>query len=120
MALACYSDEPIYTDPATLYGAGFLLKYAAPGRTVLAGFAPPGGLFYYNPSPARLEVNPDGAEKFEPRGTWTLLRSVTENPKLSARILRASRLAAILPAGITRKLDPPLHHSYLYRLPARE
>ena len=84
----------------------------------MAGFAPPGGLFYYNPSPARLEVNRDAVGKFEPRSTWTLLRSIAEEPKLSARILHASGLAGVLPAGVAQKLDPPLHRCSLYRVPA--
>ena len=119
VALARVSDEPIYTDPATLGGANFLLKYTAPGHNVMAGLAPPGGLFFYNPLPTRLEFIRDSVGKFEPRSTWTLLRSVTEEPKLSARILRASGLEAVLPVGVAQKLDPPLHRCYLYRLPPR-
>jgi len=117
VALARASDEPIYTDPATLGGATFLLKYTAPEHKVISGFAPAGGLFFYNPSPTRLEFHRDSIGKFEPRSTWTLLRSITEEPKRSALILRASGLEAVLPVGIVQKLDPPLHRGYLYRVP---
>jgi 4-amino-4-deoxy-L-arabinose transferase-like glycosyltransferase len=120
VALARSSDEPIFTDPATFGGASFLLRYTAPDHNVIAGFAPAGGLFFYNPLPARLELNRGTVGRFEPRSTWTLLRSVTEEPKLSARILRASGLEAVLPAGVAQKLDPPLHRCSLYRLPTRE
>jgi hypothetical protein len=120
VALARSSDEPIFTDPATFGAASFLLKYTAPEHNVIAGFAPAGGLFFYNPLPARLELNRGTVGRFEPRSTWTLLRSVTEEPKLSARILRASGLEAVLPAGVAQKLDPPLHRCSLYRLPTRE
>jgi hypothetical protein len=119
VALARTTDEPIYTDPATLRGAGFLLKYTAPGHDVRAGLAP-GGLFFYNPSPTRVLPDRDLIERFKPRSTWTLLSSVTEEPKLSARIVEASGLEAVLPAFIAHKLDPPLHHCYVYRLPSRD
>jgi 4-amino-4-deoxy-L-arabinose transferase-like glycosyltransferase len=117
VALARASDEPIYTDPATLGGATFLLKYTAPGHKVISGMAPAGGLFFYNPLPTRLEFHRDSVGKFEPRSAWTLLRSITEEPKLSALILRASGLEAVLPVGVAQKLDPPLHRCYLYRVP---
>jgi hypothetical protein len=120
VAVARASDEPIYTDPATLNGAKFLLKHIAAGHAVIAGLTPAGGLFFYNSSPARLEFYGDSAGRFEPRATWTLLRSFDEEPKLSARILRASGLEFVLPAGVAQKLDPPLHHCSLYRLPTRE
>jgi hypothetical protein len=120
VAVARVSDEPIYTDPATLNGAKFLLKYTATGHNVIAGLTPAGGLFFYNSSPTRREFYRDSAGKFEPRATWTLLRSFDEEPKLSARILRASGLEAVLPVGVAQKLDPPLHHCYLYRSPPRE
>jgi hypothetical protein len=79
VALARASDEPIYTDPATLGGATFLLNYTAPGHKVISGMAPAGGLFFYNPSPTRLEFHRDSVGKCEPRSTWTLLRSITED-----------------------------------------
>jgi hypothetical protein len=120
VAVARASDEPIYTDPATLNGAKFLLKYTATGHNVIAGSAPAGGLFFYNSSPTRREFYRDSAGKVEPRATWTLLRSFDEEPKFSARILRASGLEAVLPVGVAQKLDPPLHHCYLYRSPPRE
>jgi 4-amino-4-deoxy-L-arabinose transferase-like glycosyltransferase len=120
VAVARASGEPIYTDPATLNGAKFLLKYTATGHNVIAGLAPAGGLFFYNSSPTRREFYRDSAGKFEPRATWTLLRSFDEEPKLSALILRASGLEAVLPVGVAQKLDPPLHHCYLYRSPPRE
>jgi hypothetical protein len=119
VAFARSSDEPIYTDPATFGGASFLLKFTAPEQNVIVGLAPPGGLFFYNPSPARPGPHHDGGE-FEPRSTWTLLQSVTEEPKLSARILHASGLAAVLPVGVAQKLDPQLHRCYLYRLPRQQ
>jgi 4-amino-4-deoxy-L-arabinose transferase-like glycosyltransferase len=115
VAVARTSDEPIYTDPATLNGAKFLLKHTAPGHDVLAGLAPAGGLFFYNSSPTRAEFYRDSVGKFEPRATWTLLRTFKEEPRLSARILRASGLEAVLPTGIVQKLDPPLHFCGLYR-----
>jgi len=120
VAVARTSDEPIYTDPATFNGSKFLLKHIATGHSVVADLAPPGGLFFYNSSPARLEFYGDSVGKFQPRAIWTLLRSFNEEPKLSARILRASGLEAFLPTGVAQKLDPPLHHCSLYRLPARE
>jgi len=120
VAVARASDEPVYTDPATLNGAKFLLKHTAAGHEVLAGLARPGGLFFYNSSPTRLEFYRDSVGRFEPRATWTLLRSFDEEPKLSARILRASGLEFVLPAGVAQKLDPPLHHCSLYRLPPSE
>ena len=120
VAVARASDEPIYTDPATFNGSKFLLKHIATGHSVVADLAPPGGLFFYNSSPARLEFYGDSVGKFQPRAIWTLLRSFNEEPKLSARILRASGLEAFLPTGVAQKLDPPLHHCSLYRLPARE
>jgi hypothetical protein len=118
VALAHASDEPIYTDGATLNDASFLLKYTAPSHSVVAGSPPAGGLYFYNPLPAHLRFESDRIGKLEPRSTWTLLRSVSEKPKLSARILRASGLEAILPAAVSQKLDPPLHRCDLYRLPA--
>jgi 4-amino-4-deoxy-L-arabinose transferase-like glycosyltransferase len=120
VAVARTSDEPIYTDPATFNGAKFLLKHIATGHNVIADLAPPGGLFFYNSSPARLEFYGDSVANFQPRATWKLLRSFNEEPKLSARILRASGLEAYLPTGVAQKLDPPLHRGSLYRLPARE
>jgi 4-amino-4-deoxy-L-arabinose transferase-like glycosyltransferase len=120
VAVARASDEPVYTDPATLNGAKFLLKHTAAGHEVLAGLARPGSLFFYNSSPTRLEFYRDSVGRFEPRATWTLLRSFDEEPKLSARILRASGLEFVLPAGVAQKLDPPLHHCSLYRLPPSE
>jgi hypothetical protein len=120
VAVARTSDEPIYTDPATFNGSKFLLKHIATGHSVVADLAPSGGLFFYNSSPARLEFYGDSVGKFQPRAIWTLLRSFNEEPKLSARILRASGLEAFLPTGVAQKLDPPLHHCSLYRLPARE
>ena len=120
VAVAGASDEPIYTDPATLNGAKFLLKHIAPGHNVIAGLAPAGGLFFYNSSPARLEFHRDSVGRFEPNATWTLLRRFDDEPKLSARILRASGLEVVLPEGVAQKLDPPLHHCSLYRLPPRE
>jgi 4-amino-4-deoxy-L-arabinose transferase-like glycosyltransferase len=120
VAVARASDEPIYTDPATLNGAKFLLKYTATGHNVIAGSAPAGGLFFYNSLPTRREFYRDSAGKFKPHATWTLLRSFDEESKFSARILRASGLEAVLPVGVAQKLDPPLHHCYLYRLPPSE
>jgi hypothetical protein len=79
--------------------------------------APAGGLVFYNPLPTRLEFHRDSIGMFEPRGTWTLLRSIIEEPKLSALILRASGLEAVLPVAVAQKLDPPLHRCYLYRVP---
>jgi len=38
VALARTSDEPIYTDPATLKGASFLLQYTASGHKVVAEY----------------------------------------------------------------------------------
>ena len=120
VAVAHASDEAIYTDPATLSGAKFLLEHIAMGHNVIAGLAPAAGLFFYNSSPARLEFYGDSVGRFEPRATWTLLRSFNEKPKLSARILHASGLEVVLPEGVVQKLDPPLHHCSLYRLPLRE
>jgi hypothetical protein len=117
VAVARASDEPIYTDPATLNGAKFLLKHIAAGHNVIAGLAPAGGLFFYNSSPTRLEFYGDSVGKFQPLATWTLLRSFNEEPKLSARILRAGGLEGFLPTGVAQKLDPPLHRCSLYRLP---
>jgi 4-amino-4-deoxy-L-arabinose transferase-like glycosyltransferase len=117
VTVARASDEPIYTDPATLNGAKFLLKHTSMGHNVIAGLGPAGALFFYNSSPTRFEFYRGSIEKFEPRATWTLLQSFDEQRKLSARILRASGLEAVLPAGVARKLDPPLHHCFLYRLP---
>jgi len=48
------------------------------------------------------------------------LQSVTEEPKLSARILRASGLEAVVPVAVTQKLDPPLRRCYLCRLPQQQ
>ena len=59
VAVARASDEPIYTDPATLNGAKFLLKHTAAGHKVVADLAPAGGLFCYNSSPTRLEFHRD-------------------------------------------------------------
>ena len=120
VAVARASDEPIYTDPATLNGAKFLLEHTAKGHNVIAGLAPAGGLFFYNSLPGRFEFYSDSVGRFEPRATWTLLQSFNEEPKLSARILSASGLEAVLPAGVAQKLDPPLHRCSLYRLPTRE
>jgi len=117
VSLARSSGEPIYTDPATFGGASFLLNYMVPGQNVIAGLAPAGGLFFYNPSPARRGLHRDGVREFEPRSTWALLQSVTEQPKISARVLRASGLEAVLPLAVAQKLDPPLRRCYLYRLP---
>jgi hypothetical protein len=118
VALARTSDEPIYTDTNTLVdGASFLLKYTAPGHTVVAGLAPAGGLYFYNPWPAHPRPHRDSIARFEPRATWTLLRSISEEPRLGARILHASGLEAVLPVGVAQKLDPPLHRCNLYRLP---
>jgi 4-amino-4-deoxy-L-arabinose transferase-like glycosyltransferase len=117
VAVARTSDEPVYTDPATLNGAKFLLEHTAVGHKVIAGLAPAGGLFFYNSSPARVELYRDSIGKFEPRATWTLVHTFNEEPKLSARILRASGLEAILPRGVIQKLDPPPHHCSLYRAP---
>jgi 4-amino-4-deoxy-L-arabinose transferase-like glycosyltransferase len=119
VALAGASDEPIYTDPATLRGANFLLEYTVPGHKVVAGLAPAGGLFFYNPFPLRTEGSRDSASKFKPGATWILVRALVEEPKLSARLLRASGLEAVLPVGVARKLDPPPHRCYLYRFPPR-
>ena len=91
-----------------------------PSQNVTAGLAPAGGLFFYIPSPARPRLHRDGVREFEPRSTWTLLQSVTEEPKLSARILRTSGLEAVLPVAVTQKLDPPLRRCYLYRLPQQQ
>ena len=117
VSIARAFDEPIYTDGATLRGASFLLDHTAPGHKVIPGLAPAGGLFFYNPSPLRAGPNPDNAGKVEPAATWTLLQSIVEQPRISARILQASGLEPILPVGVARKLDPPLHRCYLYRLP---
>jgi len=119
IALARTTDEPIYSDPATRNGANFLIKYTAPGHEVAAGAPPPGGLFFYNPTSSRLEEY-GATAKIEPDSTWILLRSITEKPKLSARVLRASGLEAALPVGVANRLDPPLHRVSLYRLPPRE
>jgi 4-amino-4-deoxy-L-arabinose transferase-like glycosyltransferase len=123
VAIAHESDEPIYTDPETLRGARFLLESNAPGRTVIAGMAPSGGLYFYNPMPGRRELDRASLGKFEPSikpsNTWTLLRTVVEDRKLSARILRAIGLEPLLPVGVVGKLDPSPHVSYLYRLPAQ-
>lgn len=116
VALVRTSDEPIYTDPATLKGASFLLEHTALADRVVAGAAPAGSLFFYNPSPRRGEDNRDDV-KLEPRATWTLVHSITEKRKISARILQASGLEAVLPVGVVQKLDPPPHRCYLYRLP---
>jgi Dolichyl-phosphate-mannose-protein mannosyltransferase len=119
VAVARASDELIYTDPATLNGAKFLLQHTAMRDNVIAGSPAAGALFFYYSSPARADFYRDSVGKLEPRSTWTLVRSFDEEPKLSARILRASGLEAILPAGVEKKLDPPLRHCFLYRLPAQ-
>jgi len=118
VAIAHESDEPIYTDPATLRGARFLLEHTAPGHTVIAGMAPSGGLFFYNPLPARRELDRASLGKLKPSNTWTLLRTVVEDRRLSARILRTIGLEPLLPVGVAGKLDPSPHAGYLYRLPA--
>jgi 4-amino-4-deoxy-L-arabinose transferase-like glycosyltransferase len=120
VAIARESDEPIYTDPATLRGARFLLEHTAPGHTVIAGMAPSGGLFFYNPLPARRELDSASLGKFKPSGTSTLLRTVVEDRKMSARVLRASGFEALLPVGVVGKLDPSPHVAYLYRLPTHD
>ena len=95
-------NENTFTDGA----------WSSPDERLLPGE----GAIFYNPTPARPGPHRDGVE-FKPRSTWTLLQSATQEPKLSARILHASGLAAVLPVGVERKLDPPLRRCSLYRLP---
>ena len=120
VAIARGSGEPIYTDPATLRGTRFLLEHTAPGHTVVAGMAPAGGLFFYNPLPGRRELDRASLGKFKPSSTWTLLRTIVEDRKLSAHILHSSGFEALLPVGVVGKLDPSPHVVYLYRLPVRD
>jgi hypothetical protein len=117
VGLARAHDEPIYTDSNTLRGAGLLLEHAAPGHQVIAGSAPAGGLFFYNPRPAHILYH---QETIEPQSKWTLVQRIMETPKLSARILRTSGLESVLPPVLIQKLDPPLHQCYLYRLPSAQ
>jgi hypothetical protein len=77
-------------------------------------------LFFYNPLPGRRELDRASLGKFKPSSTWTLLRTIVEDRKLSAHILHSSGFEALLPVGVVGKLDPSPHVVYLYRLPVRD
>jgi len=105
MMMGFASLNPSYASLRHQLRSGFLSSSGKYFITLTSGFGAAWRTIFYNPTPACPGPHRDGVE-FKPRSTWTLLQSATEEPKLSARILHASGLAAVLPVGVERKLDP--------------
>ena len=113
VSLSEKTQEPIYTDKATRFSASFLLDAAGTGERILTGAPPVGSLFFYSESPRRPA---EGAVDLAAIHKWQLIEAFEEQPKVSARLLRAIGIERLLPDGLRLKLDPLPKKALLYRV----
>lgn len=116
VALAAQSAEPIATDPGTFQGAALLLDWRGLSDRVVAAAPAPGGLYFFANRPRR--GIPEHWTVREPKVEWRTIASVEKPGKPLARVARLLNVRRFVPRGIADKLDPPLSHATLYRVPA--
>ncbi len=118
-ALASFAgrtEEPVFTDPATLQGAHWLLAQQSRAGQVAAAIPLPGMLYFYNNRPRRAQSGSWPIQS--PPGDWTEIERLDVPPKWTQAFAAPLGLGGLLPGGLMEKLDAPLHEVRVFRVPA--
>jgi 4-amino-4-deoxy-L-arabinose transferase-like glycosyltransferase len=119
---ALTAKRPIYTDPMTHYRGDMMLKWNGMLDQTHIGAPPPGSLYFYNPKWAdKANAKMEAAEiaRYAPQPGWKKLWSAEPDPPAVTRLIEASGLAAIIPAGVWKKLRYRHQPVALYEVPAK-